>query len=123
AAPRRAPTRHRSFRMPARLPPSEGRAAKVLWPCFDGSPGFSSSLLDGFLLALAAECAASLRWKMQPDLGATGKCLVGCGDDPQGGAIRGFDHVVAVGAEEDLARHHRPDCVAGGRGRLRRELD
>src|SRR4051812_10670043 len=53
----------------------------------------------------ARQRAATRRRQRQPDLAAARHGIVGCGDDPQRGAVGGLDHVVAAGAEKNLSRH------------------
>src|SRR5882757_5686020 len=93
---------------------------------------FRTSRLESFGLfiaiplcffGLSAQRAAPVRRKIKPDLGASCNGLVGCRDDPQRRSIRRFDHIVAVGAEKDLARHHGLDGIIGARRSLCGELD
>src|ERR1700722_3102779 len=72
---------------------------------------------------LSAQRAAALRRQREPYLGAPGNGVLGRCDDPQGGAVRGLDHVVAAGAEEHLPRHGGPDHILGTWRRPRRQLD
>src|SRR6185295_16193039 len=74
-----------------------------------------SRLLILFFIAisscLSAQRAATLRRQCEPDLAALGNGIVGLRDDPQRGAVRCFDHVIAAAAEKNLTRHGSLDHV------------
>src|ERR1700688_1303354 len=90
---------------------------------------FKTFRLENFLAIIVsstlspAQRAAAFRRQREPDLGTPGNGVFGRRHHPQGGAVRGLDHVVAAGAEKHLPRHGGLDRILGRRRRLRRQLD
>src|SRR5205085_6944719 len=72
---------------------------------------------------LSAQRAAAFGWQSEPDLGAIRNRVFSRCDNPQGGSILRFDHVVATCAEKHLPYHNGLHGIGGRQWHFRRKLD